>query len=143
MRRTLFIFTMLLVATPAVADRDVSNTLTKTKTVEMKVESKTSHCQATASLDYFQRGAEAQVETSIDTDECGPAQGSYVVKITVRGDGDEEARVLNFDETWERSDDAPVEAKRRYPIGDNVDLLRVKTRKLSCTCTEVSAGNEE
>ncbi len=143
MNRFVLAVLILLGVTPVLADRDVSNTLTKTKTVEMKVESTTSHCQATASLDYFQRGAEAQVETSIDTDECGPAQGSYVVKITVRGDGDEEARVLNFDETWERSDDAPVEAMRRYPIGDDVDLLRVRTRKLSCTCTEVSAGNEE
>ena len=143
MTRTIVLVAAVLVANLALADREVNNTATISKTFEMKLESDSGLCQATASLDYFQRGAEAQVETSVDTDECGPAAGTYVVKITVRGDGDDEPRVLDFEETWERSDDAPVETIRRYPIGDDVDLLRVKTRKLSCTCTEVSAAEEE
>ena len=145
MKRLLLITVTLLFAAHASAEREreINNTATISKTFEMKVESKSSHCQATASQDYFQRGAEAQVETSIDTDECGPAAGSYVIKISVRADGEEEARVLEFPETWERSDDAPVEIVRRYPIGDDVDLLRVRTRKLSCNCTAASAEAEE
>lgn len=126
----------LLVSTHAWAEKEISNTLTKSKTIEIKLESESGMCQATASLDYFQRGPEAQVETSIDTDDCAAAKGDYVVKLTIRADGDQESKVLTFDETWERSEDTPVETMRRYPIGDGVDLLRVKTRKLSCTCTD-------
>ena len=144
MKRLFLVAAALLLAAPGLADREreVSNTATISNTVEMKLETDSNLCQATASMDYFQRGAEAQVETSIDTDECGPAEGTYIVKITVRGDGDEEPRVLDFEETWERGDDMPVESMKRYPIGDDVDLLRVKTRKLSCTCREVSDGKE-
>ena len=145
MKRLFFAMLLLSAATSASADREreTNNTATISKTFEMRLEADSGLCQAVASMDYFQRGAEAQVETRIHTDECGPASGSYVVRITVRGDDDEEPRVLRFDETWERSDDAPVQSVRRYPIGDDVDLLRVKTRKLSCSCTEVSVGNEE
>lgn len=133
----------LLVSTHAWAEKEISNTLTKSKTIEIKLESESGMCQATASLDYFQRGAEAQVETSIDTDDCGAAKGDYVVKLTIRADGDQESKVLTFDETWERSEDTPVETMRRYPIGDGVDLLRVKTRKLSCTCTGAGEDSTE
>ena len=141
MNRTLLTVLALLVTTSAWGekDREINNTTTKTKTIEMRLEPTSGVCQATASLDYFQRGNEAQVETSIDTGECGPAKGSYVVKLTIRADGEEESRVLDFEETWERGDDSPVESMRRYPIGDDVDLLRVRTRKLSCTCTEQDA----
>ena len=144
MKHVIACLTFLLAAAVASADREreVSNTATISNTVEMKLETDSNLCQATASMDYFQRGAEAQVETSIDTDECGPAEGTYIVKITVRGDSDEEPRVLDFEETWERGDDMPVESMKRYPIGDDVDLLRVKTRKLSCTCRETSDGKE-
>ena len=143
MMRLLVLFIALALATHALADRKVNNSATFSKTIELKHAPESSHCQATASQDYFQRGAEAQVETTIDTDECDAAEGSYVIKITVRADGAEEPEVLEFPETWERSDDAPVEAIRRYPIGDDVDLLRVRTRKLSCTCKGMSADAEE
>ena len=134
---------ILLVSTHAWADNEISNTVTKSKTIEIKLESESGMCQATASLDYFQRGAEAQVETSIHTEDCAAAKGDYVVKLTVRADGDRESKVLSFDETWERSEDTPVETMRRYPIGDGVDLLRVKTRKLSCTCTDAADKSTE
>lgn len=145
MNRTLLFLAALVVISSAWAEKDkeISNTLTKTKTIEVRLEAEPGMCQATASLDYFQRGVEAQVETSIDTQDCGAAKGNYVVKLTVRADGEQEAKVLDFEETWERSDDTPVESMRRYPIGDDVDLLRVKTRKLSCTCTDIGEVSTE
>lgn len=137
MNRLFVALATLLVVTSAWGDREreINNTATISKTFELKLESKPGICQATASLDYFQRGNEAQVETSIDTEDCSAAEGAFVVKLTIRADGEEEPSVLDFEETWERNDDAPVESMRRYPIGDNVDLLRVRTRKLSCTCS--------
>ena len=67
----------------------------------------------------------------------------YSLRITVRGDCDTEPRTLSFEESWERSDDVPVETLRLYPIGDNVDLLRIKARKLSCECADNNERQED
>lgn len=115
---------------------EFSETTSRTKTMEIKIESTSNLCSAIASLDYLQRGAEAEVATRIHTDDCPAASGNYVLKISVRGDADKEPRTLSFEESWERSDDTPVETLRLYPIGDDVDLLRIKARKLSCECAD-------
>ncbi len=91
-------------------------------------------CSVTASLDYFQRGAEAEVETTIENDDCGASRGSYVIEAAIRADGAQGPEKLTFPETWERNDDQAVIITKRYPIGNDVDLLRVKIRKLKCTC---------
>ena len=144
MIRLVLTLAAFLTVASSIADeqREISNTATISKTFEIKLESNSGMCQATAAVDYFQRGVEAQVETSIDTEDCDVAKGNYVVKLTIRADGDKEAQVLNFEESWERTDGTPVESMRRYPIGDDVDLVRVKIRKLTCTCTDQSAEND-
>jgi len=35
---------------------------------------------------------------------------------------------------WQRSDDQDVSFTSDYPIGDDVDLVSVRLRGLSCTC---------
>ena len=137
--------TLVILLTPSLvwAEPENSDTNTASRTIELRLESKSRQCQALASLEYFQRGAEAEVETRIHTDDCGAASGGYVVNITVRGDDDKEPRILRFEESWERSDDGPVETLRRYPIGDDVDLLRLKSRKLSCECADTTEPSAE
>ncbi len=117
---------------------EFSQSASKTKTIQIRIESTSNTCQAIASLDYLQRGAEAEVVTNIHTDDCAAAGGNYTLTISVRGDFDKEPRTLSFEEAWERSDNAPVETLRLYPIGDDVDLLRIKARKLSCQCVDNS-----
>ena len=143
MIRLLLALAALLTAASSIADeqREISNTATISKTFEIKLESNSGKGEATAATDYLQYGIEAQVDTSIDTEDCDAAKGNYVVILTIRSDK-EEPQVLSFEESWERTDDAPVESIRRYPIGDDVDLVRVKIRKLSCTCTDQSAEND-
>lgn len=140
MTRALAVLATILLSMSAWAadDAEPDHATGKANSFQILVESKHRQCRALASLEYFQRGAEAEVETSIHTDECDAASGSYVLHITVRGDDDTEPRILRFEESWERSDDSPVETLRRYPIGDDVDLLRIKSRKLSCTCAETT-----
>jgi hypothetical protein len=91
-------------------------------------------CEASASMEYFQRGAEADVKAKVDNADCAASSGSFVVEVTIRADGETESVKLRFEEEWHRDDDAPVDVERRYPIGDDVDLLRVRIRKLSCDC---------
>jgi hypothetical protein len=100
-------------------------------------------CTATVSINYFQRGHEAQVEMRVDNEYCAASKGSFVIEATTRKDGADDAEKLKFPETWQRDDDATVEMTKRYPIGDNVDLLRIRVRKLTCSCVASAepAGN--
>jgi hypothetical protein len=43
---------------------------------------------------------------------------------------------LDFTETWERTDDKPVMFMHHYPIGENVEVIRVQGRSLQCRCAE-------
>ncbi len=93
-------------------------------------------CRASAALDYFQRGAEAEAEITVDTPHCRGASGSFVVEVTIKADAADETEKLAFAETWKRDDDQAVVMQRRYSIGDNVQLLRIRLRKLTCSCNE-------
>jgi len=120
----------MLACAPAAADESVSFS----KTMKMEVEQETTGCVASASFEYLQRGAEAEVEARIENDDCAASSGEFVVEAMIRADGIDEAEKLKFPETWSRDDDASIVLTRRYSIGDNVDLLRIRIRKLSCTC---------
>jgi hypothetical protein len=117
-RRGFLVLAAIVCAPPAVADDEIASR----------------DCTATVSLDYFQRGHRAQVELAVDNPYCAASNGGFVIEATVREDGVDEPRKLTFAETWQRDDDATVEMTRLYPIGDNVDLLRIRIRKLTCYC---------
>ena len=40
---------------------------------------------------------------------------------------------------WQRTDDADVTFTADYPIGENVELLSVRLRGLTCTCADPPA----
>ena len=42
-----------------------------------------------------------------------------------------------------RSDDADVISEKDYPVGDNIDIVRVKSRKLSCRCEEPQTKDQQ
>jgi hypothetical protein len=50
-------------------------------------------------------------------------------------------QLLEFFESWQRQDDQPVKFSATYPIGENVDLLRVRPTQSRCTCAD--APNNE
>jgi hypothetical protein len=95
-------------------------------------------CTASASIAYLQRGAEADVEVTIENNDCAASTGTYAIEATIKADNADAPEKLTFPETWSRGDDQPVFVARRYPIGDDVDLLRLKIRKLRCTCAEAA-----
>ena len=99
-------------------------------------EYKSQSCTASAALDYFQRDAEAAAEISVDTPHCARASGSLVVEVTIKADAADLPEKLAFAETWKRDDGQPVIMQRRYSIGTNVQLLRIRIRQLTCSCDE-------
>jgi len=98
-------------------------------------EQKMLQCAAAIEVEYSQRNTVAGVTGTIDTKECAAASGEYKVVVSVRNDA-LELTTLEFVETWQRLDAEPVIFKKDYPLGDDVDLVRVRTRPVRCTCAE-------
>ncbi len=96
-------------------------------------------CQASISFTYLQRAAEADVKATVENEDCAASSGSYVVQLTIKADGAMETEKLRFEESWQRDNDRPVVVEKRYPIGGNVDLVRVRIRKLTCRCADDDA----
>jgi hypothetical protein len=95
----------------------------------------TSSCQATMSLEYHQRDTIARVAGTIRNEACAASSGEYTIVVTTR-DEQGDTRVVEFQETWRRSDDQHVQTIADYPIGENVDLVSVRARRLSCACDD-------
>ena len=103
----------------------------------------TMQCAATTTTEYQQRNTSARVEGAIAISDCTAAAGAYKVAVRVKGESGE-GQVLEFKETWQRSDDRDVSFAADYPIGENVELVSVRLQNLTCTCAdppEVPAAN--
>lgn len=112
----------------------ISLELERTTTIELSVDN-TPFCTALIGLEYYQRNAFAHVEGTIDNEQCTASSGSYVVVARIRN-ADGEVETLEFEEQWQRSDDQPIELEADYPIGEDVDLLRLSSRRTVCRCGE-------
>jgi hypothetical protein len=90
-------------------------------------------CEASTSTSYHQRNTAARVESTITVEGCAAAGGHFTVAVRVRDESGTQ-QTLEFEETWQRIDDQDVSLTTDYPIGENVELLSVRVRGMSCTC---------
>ena len=132
-------------ATLAVADdaeRQIKNETEISTTIEVEYAFPTNACKAAIEIEYYQKGSSAHVESSLTNDECDASSGTYVIQIRYRG-ADGQSQSKEFPETWERLDSSPVVVEKDYFVADDVDILRVRSRKLNCTCApdETVDGN--
>ena len=93
-------------------------------------------CMAQLELTYFQKNTVAVVDSTLSNTECGASSGDYVVLVRFR-DENNEMQTLQYSETWQRDDDQAVASHNEYLIGENVDLVTVRSRKLHCICDPV------
>jgi hypothetical protein len=93
----------------------------------------TAQCAATTTTEYQQRNMSARVAGAIAISDCTAAAGEYKVAVRVKGESGQ-VQVLEFSETWQRSDDRDVTFSADYPIGENVELVSVRLSNLTCTC---------
>ncbi len=109
------------------------------KEVEFSLElppTKIVQCAATIDVSYTQRDSTVGVEGTIAHTVCGASSGDYKLVVSVRNEN-RELQTLEFLESWQRQDDQPVKFSGAYPIGENVDLVRVRPVLLRCTCADV------
>jgi hypothetical protein len=96
---------------------------------------KSAQCAAMVEIEYTQRDTNVSVEGTISHQDCAASNGEHRFTVSVR-DQSLELKTLEFVESWQRQDDQPVKLKVSYPIGENVDLVRVRARQLRCTCAD-------
>lgn len=120
---------------------EYSNSSEKTFTVKLKPPERKHYCKATTAIEYYQSDDVADVNVEIKNDDCVTSSGSYTMKVRYRTEGSEVVN-LEFDETWQREDDQNILISRQYPIGKNVDLVRVRAGKMRCVCAESKDENE-
>ena len=125
------------------ADCELAETTTMRTEQELEVtlelpQQTAAQCEASALIEYSQRNTLARVEGTISIANC-PARsaGDYTVAARVRDDAGE-ATVIEFNESWQldTADDVPFSVD--YPIGENVELVGVRVRSLTCTCAEAA-----
>ena len=107
--------------------------------IKLEIQAKpTATCAATVEFEYQQRDAIARVTGAIANDQCAASGGDYVLVVSIRG-ANGEVKTIEFPQEWQRSDAEPVKFTHDLPIGPNVDLVSVRSRRLRCTCTEAPA----
>jgi hypothetical protein len=94
---------------------------------------RTARCEATITFEYTQRDTVVAVKGTIENGSCPVDSGDYTIAVSVR-DESGELKTLQFPETWQRSDDQPLEVSAEYQIGENVDLVGVRSRRFRCVC---------
>ena len=102
-----------------------------------------SQCEASTLTEYSQRGAIASVTGKVSIGTC-PAgtTGAFTVVARVR-DASGEIKPLEFNETWQRDDAQDVKFSADYPIGEDVELVGVRVRGLTCTCAATATAAPE
>ena len=99
-------------------------------------------CNAAATTEYEQLDAFARINSTLSITDCPAAHGSLTFSVRVR-DETPEVKLLEFEETWARSDDQDARIANDYPIGENVELLSVRIGTLQCTCGDPPAEEAE
>jgi hypothetical protein len=98
-------------------------------------------CAATLSLEYYQKGTDAHVISTLRNTQCAASYGTYTIRIKFRPDEGEPGEV-QFEETWSRDDDADIVTEKDYYVGDALEVRRVSSSKLKCTCATSDEADE-
>jgi hypothetical protein len=98
-------------------------------------------CGAATTTEYWQLDKVARVSGTLEIRDCTAASGTLTIAAVIKEESGEE-KALEFSETWQRSDDNDVSFAGDYPIGENVDLVRVRLSGLTCTCTDLVIEEE-
>jgi hypothetical protein len=98
-------------------------------------------CEASIYYEYRQRNTVAVVDATLSNPDCAASSGSYTVLVRFK-DENNEMQSFEYPETWQRDDDRAIESHREYFIGENVDLVTIRSRKLRCICDSTGVEGE-
>ena len=125
---------------------DGNDPVEKKYTITFETTQHKQYCKAQVWIEYLQRNTMAAVNGGIKNEDCGPSAGEYTVSVRFR-DENGERQSVDFVEQWSREDDQEVLFEGEYFMGENVDLINARARKVSCVCAptgeEEDKGEEE
>jgi hypothetical protein len=110
--------------------------------VPVKLEYYQEGCAATLGLEYYQKGTHAHVRSTLRNEQCAASSGSYTITIRYRPDEGEQGEV-RFEESWSRDDGADVVTEKDYYVGEDLEVRRVSSSNLTCTCTTADEADPE
>jgi hypothetical protein len=100
------------------------------------------YCKAQVWTEYLQKNTVARVNGGVINEDCGPSSGEFTISVRFK-DESGEVKTAEYVEQWERDDDQEVLFEGDYLMAENVDLIRVRARKVSCVCTETDESADE
>ena len=95
-------------------------------------------CEATTLTEYFQRNNVARVSGTVSIANCtAGTTGNFTLVARVRDEAGE-IKPVEFNETWQRADAQDHIFTSDYRIGENVELVNVRVRGLTCACADAA-----
>jgi len=120
----------------------VEGQVEKKYTLKLETTQHKLYCKAGISIEYTQRNTLASVTGTIENEDCDASSGAYRIAVRFR-DESGETHDIEHPETWQRDNDQAFTFRHDYPIGENMDLLRVRARKIQCICAGIPTENAE
>ena len=108
-------------------------------TVKLKSSLPQPECRADVSISYVPMYDKVRVETTVEHDGCAASSGDYTLSLRTR-DPQGDVTTQDIPESWRRTDAAPVDRTKVYPLDPERELIwvRVRTaRKTNCRCDAV------
>lgn len=99
------------------------------------------YCKARLWIEYIQHNTLADYNGGIINEDCEESSGTYTISVRYRDEAGE-THNIETTHTWERNDDQDIEFAGQTLIGENVDLIRVRGRKIQCVCAGIEAAAE-
>lgn len=128
------LFASALLST-ALADDEIelSNEAGIATSIELTQPTVATACKADIAVEWYQKGASVHVDAELNNPTCAASSGTYVVQVKYR-DGSPDQQSKEFDVSWSRDDNATLKTANDYLIADDIDVTRVRIRKLRCKC---------
>lgn len=132
----------LVVALPGFATAQEAMEAEKKYSIRFETTEHRDYCKASIWVEFNQYDTIAAYNGEISNEDCGASGGSYTISVRYR---DESGEVHNIDSehTWHRDNEQKVVIEGEQSIGENVDLIRVRARKIQCVCDEVESQATE
>ena len=113
----------------------------KTYSIRFEATQQKQYCKARLSIEYTQRNTLADYNGSIINKDCDASSGTYTISVRYRDEAGE-THSIETNHVWDRNNNQDIEFAGQTMIGENVDLIRVRGRKIKCVCAAIEAAAE-
>ena len=115
------------------------------KQYTMKLEApsaKKKYCHVSVNIDYLQKNTDVIVNMSLDNPDCAASSGSYAVAVKFRDD-ENNSQTVEYEETWQREDNQPLQKRQSYYVGENVDVINARVKRPNCICAAIPSEKND